>query len=353
MITQRTHPRLCAPLALLALLHGLPAGATNSPIELRTALKTLMVWLPGQFDSEPQRFFEEEYKTPKELVHGRVYRSFTRIDAPTLGDNVLVAQVRYGGRDGRFDAAEFQVWTLTVDGEKRAIRMTPQRFKSPANYQDVATYPARFVGLSAADLLPAESAAGCTIWWRLSGKQLRGATEPGVCRTVRAAATARTELFWDWEYVLNDEELWINFAGRDTAGKVVAGRADQTHWRLGKARDFECFLTYRPSGQTEPQVFNGFTMHDRGDVYRLTLKDSRGAVPVFIELIRGMWPSNSGRNYVDLLRMQVREGKTEDTPGSWKLIGNSIGSADTDRVGFSSTTLSSRCKLRQPGLAAR
>ena len=75
------------------------------------------------------------------------------------------------------------------------------------------------------------------------------------------------------------------------------------------------------------------------------LKDGEQTTPAFIELIRGMWPSNSGRNYTDLLRMRVYAGRPEDDPKSLKLIGNSIGSAATDRVGFSSQTLSARCKL--------
>ncbi|MBK6599574.1 MAG: hypothetical protein IPG25_17510 [Proteobacteria bacterium] len=58
-----------------------------------------------------------------------------------------------------------------------------------------------------------------------------------------------------------------------------------------------------------------------------------------------MWPSNSGRNYTDLLRMQVYVGKRQDEPEKLELIGNAISSADTDRVGFASRNLSVGCKL--------
>lgn len=336
-------------LALVALSMPGLAAATNSPIELKTALKSLMAWLPGEFDSEPQRFFETEYKTPADLVHRRVFRAYTRIQAPQLGENLLVAQVRDGGKDGRFDEMEFQLWTLSVDSTRRVVRMWPRRFKDPARFRDHAGDPAAFNGLSDADLLPAQGAAGCEILWRLNVHQLRGTTVPGACSG--AVAAGRPSLQWEWEYLLDAEELWINFAGRDSTGRIAFGRADQTHWRLGKARDFECFLVYRP-GQGEEQGDKRFHLNDRGEVRRFELKDGRGSRPVFMTLIRGMWPSNSGRNYLDLLRLQVYEGRPEEAPGTWKSIGNSIGSAATDRVGFATPTLTGRCKLAREAVPA-
>ena len=241
--------------------------------------------------------------------------------------------------------AEFQVWTISVDDARKAVKMSPRKFKDPAAFQAVATDAAKLKGLTAEQLVPASGAAGCNIYWRLIGTQLRGQTDPGACGTTLQRLNVKAT--FDWEWLLNDEELWINFAGRDAAGKLVMGRADQTHWRLMKARAFECFLSYRPEGGNE-QVHNGFTMHDRGDIHRLDLKDRAGTKPVFLDLIRGFWPSNSGRNYVDLLRFQVYDGKPEDPPESWKLIGNATGSAATDRAGFAAGPLSARCKLPKP-----
>jgi hypothetical protein len=328
----------CATLLLAG-----PATATNSPIELRTALKTLMTWLPGQFDSEPQRFFEAEYKTPPNEQHGRVYRSFTRIDAPAIGENVIVTTVRYGGKDGQFDAGEFQVWTLAVDAGRKAIKMAPQRFKEPDKYVGIALDAEKLRNLAPDALQPAEGAASCVIWWRLYGTQLQGKTDPGACSTM--STIAKTTLNWEWEWLLNDQELWLNFAGRDASGRIVSGRADQVPWRLGKARDFECFLSYRPA-KGEPQVNNGFTMHDRGDIYRWQIKEGRKTTPIFAELIRGMWPSNSGRNYVDLLRFTVYQGKPEDPPETWVALGNAHTSSGSDRAGFQGENLSGRCKVR-------
>jgi CpeT/CpcT family (DUF1001) len=329
-------------IAAAALLVAGPAVATNSPIELKTVLADLMQRLPGQFDNAAQEFFEQELKTPKELVHGRVYRTFTRIHAPDVGENVLVGTVRYGGKDGMFDNGEFQVWTLSVDAERKAVKMAPRRFKEPAKYIDIARDADKLKGLKAEDLLPPQGAAGCDVYWRLFGEGLRGATEPGACSSM--SSTLKVPLNWEWDYVLTETELWLNFAGRDASGKIVSGRPDQVHWRLGKARDFECFLSYRPV-KGEPQVINGFQMHDRGDVYRWQTSEGRKATPVFATLLRGMWPSNSGRNYKDLLRMDVYGGTPDQPKDKLQYLGGGFASAESDRTGFTTPNLSGRCKL--------
>ncbi|MDX2223573.1 MAG: CpcT/CpeT family chromophore lyase [Rhodospirillaceae bacterium] len=327
----------------VALSMTVPAQATTSPAELNGVLDRLMADLPGEYDNEPQRFFEAEYKTPKDQQHQRVYRAFTRIDAPDVGEHVIVATVHSGDKYAKFDFAEFQVWTLRVDGKAGVVRMSPRKFKDPEKFQPIATDAAKLNGLKANDLIEAKGAAGCDILWQRLGSQLRGVTEPGACRTT--LARIQTEAEFDWEWLMAGEELWITFAGRDAAGKLVMGRPDQTHWRLGKARTFDCELAYRPA-QGAAQSF-AFAMHDRGDIHRLTLNDAGADRPAFVELIRGLWPSNSGRNYVDLLRMQVYLGAPEAEPDSWALIGNATGSADTDRAGFKGRRLDGLCQLRK------
>ncbi len=320
------------------------AAATNSPIELRTALATLMERLPGRFDNAAQLFFERETKTPEPEQHGRVFRAFVRADAPALGGTVLVGSVRYGGDAGQFDPAEFQVWTLAVDAERKAIRMSPRRLREPARYQARALDPAAFQALTPADLLPAEGAAGCDVFWRKYGEDLRGVTGPGECR--RRSTSLKKDIDWSWEYILTDTELWIDFAGRDATGRIVSGRADQVHWRLGRARDFECLVGYRPPDGSPPQFDNGPHIHDRGGV--LTWKTKAPAERTFqYELLRGLWPSNSGRNFEDLLRVSLYDVDSSD-PKQRRLIGVGWSSAASDRASVSNDTYNVRCKLFDP-----
>lgn len=327
-----------------SLLASASASATNSPIELRTALATLMERLPGRFDNAAQLFFEQESKTPAAEQHGRVFRSFVRVDAPALGGNVLVSQVRYGGDAGEFDAAEFLVWTLAVDANRKAVRMAPRRFRDPAPYQVRALDPAAFQGLTPADLLPAEGAASCDLFWRKYGEDLRALSEPGDCR--RRSTALKKDLDWSWEFILSESELWVNFAGQDDQGRIVAGRPDPAHWRLGKARDFECLLGYRPPDGSPPQVSNGPHIHDRGGVLEWTTK-APSMRTFHYELLRGMWPSNSGRNYEDLLRISMYEVDARD-PKARRLLGVGWASAASDRASMGNDTYNARCKLFDP-----
>ena len=69
----------------------------------------------------------------------RVNRTFTRIDAPDVGEYVFAVTLRNDGPDGPIDMAEFQVWTLEIDASRNAVKMAPQRYKTPEAYVDIST----------------------------------------------------------------------------------------------------------------------------------------------------------------------------------------------------------------------
>lgn len=321
MLQRDKATKLLAFCCITMVLADNPAFATNSPIELRTQMAFLLERLTGEFDNAPQKFFEEEYKTPPELVHGRVYRSFVAVPMPKLGPNVLRAEVRYGGKDGRIDPSEALYWIVSVDSAKRAIRMSPRSVANPD------------AGLPGGP-------AGCDLWWRLQGAQLVGVTDPNECRSVEKKSGR--PLRWDWHWVLTDEELWINFGGRHDDGTLAVGRPDQTHWRLGKASMFDCRSALGLTTATAPHEFR---VHDRGGHYAWGYRDANGAEQqATVELMRGMWPSNSGRNFLELLRLQVYAGGLNVPEKERILIGGSHASAASDRAGFSNPEISVSCE---------
>lgn len=207
------------------------ATAESDTAKLEPTLIRLMASLPGEFDSGKQMHAERATNTPSESIHGHVYRSFIRIDAPAIGENVLVSTVRYGGRDGQFDNFEFQVWALTIDADRAAVRMQPHRFKTPEKYLANNRNPRAFQGLTSAELVPAHGGAGCPVYWVANGEVLHGATRPP-CKS--RSETMGVVLAWEWAYSLDESGVWINFAGRNDAGEIVNGRTDQMPWRLDK-----------------------------------------------------------------------------------------------------------------------
>ena len=215
--------------ALIVSMVSPPAFAAIEA-ELDQALNTLMTGLSGAFDSGPQVRAEKLSNTPVDMEHQHVYRSFTPIDAPDVGGNVFVVTLRDDGPEGRVDMVEFQVWTLTVDAERKAVRMAPRRFKTPEDYVAITRNADAFNNLKASDLVPSSGAAGCAILWTPSSSGLiHGVSEKPCLGPIRDAM-----LSWEWTYILSDTALWMSFSGRNDSGKIVFGRQDQLPWRLDK-----------------------------------------------------------------------------------------------------------------------
>lgn len=194
-------------------------------------LERLMTGLSGAFDSGAQLRAEQLSGTPDDHQHVRVHRAFTRIDAPDIGENVFVVTLRNDGPDGPIDFVEFQVWTLTVDIDRNAVEMAPQRFKDPKAYAPISYDADRMKGLRSSDLVPSDGAASCPIYWQTDGDLIKGISGMPCDGPIGKPPKM---LSWDWTYILGDTALWMSFAGRDEDGQIVFGRQDQTPWRLDK-----------------------------------------------------------------------------------------------------------------------
>ncbi|MBK6599576.1 MAG: hypothetical protein IPG25_17520 [Proteobacteria bacterium] len=290
--------------------------ATNSPIELKTALKVLLTELPGQYDNAGQVYFETAIPDTADPPHKRVFMLWAPLAAPDVGEHVLVSTLRLGGDSGEVVDGESAVWTLAVDPASKAVRMTPFRSRKSLESGSVVTR---------ADIAPAEGL--CTVLWRKYGTELRGVADTTTCKV----AAHR-------EYILNAEELWIN---------NLPDNPMKAHVRLGKARDFECLFGYRPA-DGEPQVSNGQHMHDRGDT--LIWETAAPNQHKFeYELLRGMWPSNSGGNYTDMLRITIY-ALDDSAPPKREFLGIGWAGSGGDRASFGDGTYNGRCKLFDPDM---
>lgn len=214
---------------LLALIYPLSAFAVE---DLTHTLQRLMTGLASAFDSGAQLRAEQLSGTPKADQHVRVHRTFTRIDAPDVGDNVFVVTLRNDGPDGPIDFVEFQVWTLTIDDEYGAVKMAPRRFKNPQAFADISYDASKMKSLRAADLTPSDGAASCPIYWQADGNVIKGVSGKPCDGPIGRPAKM---LSWDWTYILGDAALWMSFAGRDPdTDAIIFGRQDQTPWRLDR-----------------------------------------------------------------------------------------------------------------------
>ena len=114
---------------------------------------------------------------------------------------------------------------------------------------------------------------------------------------------------------------------------------------LSKAKRYECFTSFRFEDGTN-QVINPYFMHDRGDVFTITTNEP-DARELHVEFLTSLWPSNSGRNFVDLMRLTLHDGE----PGAYTeedVIGFAWATPASGRVGFTTEWASARCKLAGP-----
>ncbi len=58
--------------------------------ELRQVLRDVSAWIPGNYDSMPQIAYERTNGAPPDGEHSHQYRVFARIDAPHLGEYVIL-----------------------------------------------------------------------------------------------------------------------------------------------------------------------------------------------------------------------------------------------------------------------
>lgn len=327
-------------IALAFLSSAAPAMATNSKPELAKVLEDLMAWLPGEYTSIPQVFLERALGAPPDGEHEIYYRVFAEIDAPHLAEHVIYTQIQLDGDDGTIFPGQQQVFLVSIDEENSRVSVSGRRIKDPEKYADAHLHPEMWASLEP----DPDFGGNCTFNWRRHGNQLRGLLgDHGQCTMV--SKRSGQQMTWDAEWILNPEELWIYDNGTLADGTLFAGREDRTHLRMYKATRHECFISFRfPDGAT--QVVNPFFMHDRGDTFTIVTEEAEPRT-LHVEFLNSLWPSNSGRNYVDLMRLTVHDAEPGDFTDE-DVIGFAWAAPGSDRVGFTAEGLSARCKVANP-----
>jgi hypothetical protein len=296
--------------------------------------------LPGEYTSIPQVYLERALGAPPDGEHEIYYRVFAEIDAPHLAEHVIYTQIRLDGDDGTIFPGQQQVFLISMDEENSRVSISGRRIKDPENYVDAHLHPEMW-----STIAPDPDFGGnCTFNWRRHGKQLRGLLgDHGQCTMV--SKRSGQQMTWDAEWILNPTQLWIYDNGTLADGTLFAGREDRTHLRLSKAQRYECFASLRLADGTT-QVINPFFMHDRGDIFTFETDEAEPR-ELHIEFLNSLWPSNSGRNYVDLLRLTLHDGE----PGEYKeskVLGFAWAEPSSNRVGFTTEWASARCKVAAP-----
>jgi hypothetical protein len=290
--------------AMLAAPSLAAPGYDAGPQELQWVLQRLIDWLPGGWSSAPQLEYERTVRAPVEGEHEDWYRSFALIKAPQVGDIVFYGQVNLGGPDGPLLPGSQVLYKTWIDEKRGVVVINGRGPADPDKFVDLQRHPELWPVVT---MREAETIR-CDFIWRRQGQQIFGVLEgkteemrkygPGSCNYISTRTNA--EFRADAEWVLSPEEFWLydlNLMG----GRIFQGRADHTHTRLYRARDYRCTLQDANTRRSVPAYDRGFG----GDV------SARDAQKLRWRLLRAEYPSGDANGLVDRLRLTLSGGTTE------------------------------------------
>lgn len=288
--------RIAALVLLLPMSASLKAASPSDvvlgPAEGRLQLSQVSALLAGRFDNEPQRYYLEGMKrgnTAPARLHIEILRS---------ENDPLSFELREHYGSEHDPVALSGALTLELDSVTRHVVMRLVADKSRCEWK----------------------------WkWRNS---VWIARPTGPCTTKNTGDLGVSGKTW-W---LGDQELWL-----ETPDQPVMVE-------LGRAHQHECYIALQLRAG-KPQIFTGLRIHDRGGTLDV-MTDEVPARKLTLILRRGMWPSNSGNNLIELLSLYVRE------EGNPTVLGSGWATPDSPRVGFGTEeegiperkTINSRCK---------
>ncbi len=196
----------------------------------RGVVEELAGLLAGEFESRDQMAKDLANGVPEDQRHYWVNRSFQKVDAPKVGETILIGSTEYNFRKWVFDFNEFIVWTLTPGEAVDTVLMSPRRFKDQEKRVPFAREAWKLAGFAPEDLEAARGGASCEIVWKRSENGFIGKSEP--CRVM--STTKGKILDWEWQLELTDRALWVEFNGRDETGASLDGTEKLGRYRLDR-----------------------------------------------------------------------------------------------------------------------
>lgn len=214
---------------LLLLMFSMVSSSLSAEGETVSLEHELAGLLAGEYDSQIQMQEDRAAGVDDASMHLRVNRRFSLVNAPDVGEIVMVGTTAYHFGDWVFDQNEFMVWTLTAVDEKTVV-MSPRRFKEQEKRLPFAADAGKLSGFAPDDLESAIGGAACDIVWKRQGNGFIGSSRP--CSVY--STTKDQMLEWEWHFQLNQEALWISFAGRDSAGNTLDSTPSGLPYRLDR-----------------------------------------------------------------------------------------------------------------------
>jgi hypothetical protein len=306
---------------------GLPDLATTTPLKvsapppvpvpvkplapamvevLNKDLLDLADLLAGRWDNELQTFFEPELNVPLPLRHERLHAVVRPIEAPEFGPISFYVEYRKGGEAG--PVLRQRIWTLSVDQELGAVRLTGFAPKDGKPLEGAWRQTDASSGLKP-DQVKKDAftpIAGCDIIWRRRGEGFSGATRPASCKLVTNADKRVLNVSEQHDLSAN---VWeVRDVGVDERGVRVFGGSDTPPTRLKRAETFTCWASVAKGA--ERAIVSDLVVHDQGG---MASADFIGGSPAKIRLrLRNVeWPVGQNRPSLTLYLLVDGDDRAE------------------------------------------
>lgn len=216
--------------------------------------------LAGRWDNELQTFFEPELNVPLPLRHERLHAVVRPVAAPEFGPVSFYVEYRKGGEAG--PVVRQRIWTLSVDQELGAVRLTGFAPKEGKPLEGAWRQIEGAEGLKP-DQVKKDSytpVAGCDIIWHRRGEGFSGSTRPATCKLVTNAD--KRVLSVSEQHDLSANVWEVRDVGVDERGVRVFGGSDLPPTRLKRAETFTCWASVAKGA--ERATVTDLVVHDQG-----------------------------------------------------------------------------------------
>lgn len=239
--------------AVLFFLVTLSAGGANATQTDDERIEHLMAMLTGDFDAGRHRHDERLAGIAEDKLSTWASRAFGPMEAPAISAHVMLSSSynRYNG-EWVFDPYEFLVWTVKAVANSDDILMTPKAPLGAESYKRSARIPGILDGIQPGGLVNGIGGAVCPIRWRKTEYGYHGTSKD--CLVV--SVSQKKMLNWNWDYVLRDDRLEIELAGRDKdTGEFLFGTAEGQPsylYRLSDVSEYEA-ARYMATNPSKPE----------------------------------------------------------------------------------------------------
>jgi hypothetical protein len=250
--------------------------ASASAGELDTQFETFLQWFPGEYDNYEQSWQDGLANVAQ--PHEHIHHIFAPAAAPAIGEQIFFVQQYMDGNPANIYRQ--RLYSLTVDENENAIRLTIYSFKDEEKYRDAHLRPDSLASLQPDELI---ERPGCEVYWRFDQDHFTGYMQDKACSFV-SQRSGKTIYVTD-NLRLTEDAIWIRDEAFDADGNRIFGNEAGIHHKNRKVRYFAGWGGFKKTGREaiedseDDEWFfeRNIVIHDEGQIVSIPDDDGNAS----------------------------------------------------------------------------